>query len=180
MNFSEFIKKNKEEIKKEWFESLIEHYPEPSKKYISQIDKPFTNPVGYTLFTNLENLLSLIVKEDFESQHFQNSLEEIMKIRAVQDLSYWQSANIFQFLWQKYNTITENHDGIDSYRKDVEIYLKMSEKAFEIFIQIRENIARIQRNEIRNRYGKFLEKLNEKYKLMENLEAESLTNKIKE
>lgn len=180
MNFKEYIETNKEEIKKEWFEWLIAHYPESSKKYLLQIDKPFTNPVGYTLYKNLENLVILIAKEDFESHQFQNSLEEILKIRAVQNLSYWQSANIFQFLWQKYNNTKENLDGIESYRKDVEFYLKMSEKAFEIFIQIRENIARIQRDEIRNRYGKFLDKLNERYKLMDYFDDKSLTNKIKE
>jgi hypothetical protein len=58
--------------------------------------------------------------------------------------------------------------------------MTISEKAFESFINIREKIAQIQREEIRNRYGKFLEKLNEKYKLMDNILGESFANKIEE
>jgi len=180
MNFKDFIGKNKERLLEEWFLWLVDHYPEPSKKFISQKDKPFTNPVGYNLFQNLKKLLFTISSGEIESQEFNSSLEEILKIRAVQDLSYWRSANIFRFLWDNFNVNLPEDKNIESYKADVEYYLRISEKAFETFISIREKIAQIQREEIRNLYGKFFDRLNEKYNLMDKIVGENFANKIKD
>lgn len=180
MNFKDFLNENKENLLEEWFLWLIDHYPEPSKKFISKKEEPFTNPVGYNFYQNLGKLFSLLCSNEIDCTEFNDSLEDILKIRAVQDLSYWQSANIFRFLWDKFNNSLPTDTKVESYRTDVDYYMTISEKAFESFINIREKIAQIQREEIRNRYGKFLEKLNEKYKLMDNILGESFANKIEE
>jgi hypothetical protein len=163
MNFTEFIAKNSQVLSENWFKWMINHYPEPSKKYLLKIDQPFTNPVGYNIYTNLNKLMELLSKNEIDSKEFDEALEEILKIRTVQGIDHWQAINIFEYLWDKFIEEAPKISTIEEIVNSVDYYQALLSKSLNIFVEIKEKIAEIQKNEIRNRYGNILERLNEKY-----------------
>ncbi|MGB9852626.1 MAG: RsbRD N-terminal domain-containing protein [Candidatus Kapaibacteriota bacterium] len=174
MEFVEFIRKNRSRLVDEWFEWMIQHYPEPSRKYLLKREEAFTNPVGYNIFKNIEKLLQFIGNGEHLSSDFENSIGEIIKIRSIQGLESWFALNIFDFLWQRY---AENLDGKTEARdllESIGYYHRLVSICVRKYVEIKEMIAEIQKNEMKNRYGKILERLNEKYLLIKDRNDDEL------
>ncbi len=166
MKFIEFIKENRSGLVDEWFKWLISHYPEPSRVYISKKEEAFTNPVGYSLYQNVGKILDGLSIGDAESKEFQESIKEIIKIRSIQGLELWLAVNIFEFLWREYLKDSDSSLNREDLLSSMDFYHRLLSICISKFVEIKETIAEIQKNEIRNRYGKILERLNERYSLL--------------
>lgn len=167
MKFIDFILKNRSNLNDEWFEWMLQTYPEPSRKFLVQKEEPFTNPVGYNIYQGINKIFDLIANNSIDTLEFENTLEDILKIRTLQGLEHWNALNIFEFLWNKYLEDSSNFERLADFIESLHLYHKLISKSLERYIYIKEKIAEIQKDEIRNRYGKILDRLNEKYKFVE-------------
>ncbi|MCX7908652.1 MAG: RsbRD N-terminal domain-containing protein [Ignavibacteria bacterium] len=166
MNFVEFVRENKASLLQGWFEWILSNYPEPSRKYILNKDAPFTNPIGYNVYNCLLKILETIHEANFSSLEFERAIEGILKIRTLEGLDPWTSVNIFEYLWKRYCEQSINCSDINDVIQSFDFYEKLVAVSLKKYVEIKERIAEIQKNEIRNRYGKILDRLNEKYSLL--------------
>lgn len=163
MNFFEYIKSFESNLAEDWFKWIVDSYPEPSRDYFMKKEDAFTNPVGYNLHQNLHRLLENISNGVIDSKEFEDALTMILKIRSSQGIDPWEIVNFFEYLWTRYieesKILGNNEQILDS----IAFYHKLLAKSLSKFVEIQQIIAEIQKNEIRNRYGKILERLNERY-----------------
>lgn len=163
MRLAEKIFSEKETILESWFNMLLSAFPESSLQYLRKKSNQFTNPLGYNLFISLQTLLNSFLANDYESENFIKSLEEVIKLRSTQELSHFERANIYKQL--KLILINKFANSID--KKDLielfEYFLKFEEAAFNKYIEIQNLKFEIQKEEIRNRYGKILDRINQRY-----------------
>ncbi len=163
MTSLEYLKNNKQSLLSEWFEWLIDTYPEASKKYFRNANQQFTNPIGYSLHHNLNAIFDCLINQDFNSNEFRNTLEEIIKIRLTQQPSNLKEINIFEFLWSKIISNLPPYVAKEDITATIELFNSFNYIIFEIYSKIRTRIVEIQKDEIRNRYGKIVERLNKRY-----------------
>lgn len=163
MTSLEYLKNNKQLLLNEWFEWLINTYPETSKKYFRNTNQQFTNPIGYSLYHNLNSVFDSLINQDFNSNKFRNALEEIIKIRILQQPSNLKEINIFEFLWNKIISTLPPHLAKEDIVATIELFNSFNYIFFEIYSKIQTRIVEIQKDEIRNRYGKIIERLNKRY-----------------
>lgn len=163
MTSLEYLKNNKQSLLTEWFEWLINAYPEASKKYFRNTNQQFTNPVGYSLYHNLNLVFDCLINRDFNTNKLQDALEEIIKIRLTQQSPSLKEINIFEFIWDKIISNLPPHLTKEEIVATIELLNSFNYIIFEIYSKIQIRIVEIQKDEIRNRYGKIIERLNKRY-----------------
>lgn len=146
-----------------WFEKLVASFPEASFHYFIKHENRFTNPMGYNLYSNLKILLDCFFQNDFSSEEFTTSLEDILKLRYLQNISHYERSNIFQPL--KLYILNCFEDSLD--KKDIlelfEYFKNFEECSFNKYVEIQNLIFEIQKDEFKNRYGKILDRINQRY-----------------
>lgn len=167
MKFIDFIKTNRSDLCDLWFKWMLQNYPEPSLKFLSKKDEPFTNPIGYNIYQGINKILDLIINSSIDTQEFEIELESILKIRSLQGLNHWDTINFFELLWNEYSKNLDDKIKPNEVFDDFEFYIKLISKSLSKYIEIKEVVAEIQKNEIRNRYGRILDRLNEKFKYLD-------------
>ena len=155
------LSKKKASILRSWFDLILESYPAGSRRFFKQEKNQFANPVGFTISHEIEKIYEeLIGKTDCNK--LAASLENIIKIRAVQDFSPSQAV---AFVFDLKKAIRDN---IESDLKEKQVFeellnfeAKIDETAliaFEIYMRCREKIHEIRVNEIKNRSSSIFEK----------------------
>ena len=78
------VVERKSAIVKRWFDLTIETYPEETAGFLKNKKNRFANPVGHILFQELESIIDGF-SQGVDVNTLQPSLENIIRIRAVQD-----------------------------------------------------------------------------------------------
>lgn len=82
----EFLQQNREIILQKWIDQTIHSYESEMVRFLKREKNQFSNPVRNTILTSLENILDgLLYGSSVEEYH--DGLEELIKLRAVQDFS---------------------------------------------------------------------------------------------
>jgi hypothetical protein len=161
MNFKKTLSDKRSAILNRWFDRTIETYPEETARFLKSKKNRFANPVGNILAKELESILDGLL-QGVELNTIRPCLDNIIRIRAVQDISASQSL-VFLFLLKKIlreelkNEIQENRIGkelLDLESKIDELTLL----SFDIFMQCREKIYDLKANEINNRTVRLLKR----------------------
>lgn len=165
-------KRNK--IFEQWYEDIVRTYPRDSNILLNDTTKQFTNPLAYNLHLESKAIFDAIF-EDKYLELIDKPLINILKIRAVQDFSSAEAVGFIIDLKKAFRNVL-NSSGT-SYINFLQIIDdrvdKIMLKAFDIFMQVRERIYEIKANEVKNRTFRMIERLNEKYKFLENDTLES-------
>ncbi len=86
----------KDSIVQEWLARALQSYPEHTGRFLARERDPFRNPVGHTLKMALPALFDQLVG-DTDAAAVSSILDDILRIRAVQDFSAGQAV-AFLFL----------------------------------------------------------------------------------
>ena len=158
------LKQNRSEIIQKWFDLIIKSYPADSTNFFKQTDNRFGNPVGYTISQGIESLYDILLDENNNDDKLYTSLENIIKIRAVQDFSASQAVD-FVFLLKK--VIREYVDTDSSEKRVIGELLELESEidklalcSFDVYMKCREKIYEIRVNETKRKMFKLLEKIN--------------------
>ncbi len=159
MSIRDLLSKKRKEIVSKSFELTIATYPEESQSFFKESAKQFTNPIGYNIYQSIEKIIDNIIKEE-PIESFISPLEEIVRIRAVQDFTPSQAIG-FIFLIKKALQ--------DELEKEVEPlqlldFLTRVDSlvlvAFDIFMKYREKIYDLKSKELIDRTWWILKKWN--------------------
>ncbi|MFP4527047.1 MAG: RsbRD N-terminal domain-containing protein [Candidatus Kapaibacterium sp.] len=168
MKFEKFLIEKRSAILDKWFDLIIDTYPGESGRFFSNKDAEFTNPVGHTIARDTERLYDAIIK-GADAAEISDCMEEIIRIRAVQEFSPSQAAG-FVFLLKQAARKEWHKSGAE----DTEALLEFEDAvdfcsmiAFDLYMKKREKLYEIKANEIRKRNGRIVDRLNRKYEFLD-------------
>jgi len=152
MTLEEVLLKKKTAVLKRWFNLIAQTYPDGGASLRKNKDR-FTNPVGYMISSTIADLYDALLQGELNSDKVSSSLNDIIKVRAVQDFSPSQ-ASAFVFLLKK--AVRAELEGEIREARDFEELSKFESKiddlglrAFDIYIDCREKVYQVKVNEMK-------------------------------
>ncbi|WP_041286199.1 RsbRD N-terminal domain-containing protein [Desulfomonile tiedjei] len=160
--------KEKEAIVSKWKDLLVGTYPSETQRFLKTQKNRFANPVGSSIEDGLEGLYNGLIQEgEAETAFFSESLDRIIRVRAVQGFAP-SSAVGFVFLLK--DAVREVLGKTIRERGLYEELLEFEERldglallAFNIYMQCRETLFEIKASEIRNRTSRLIDRACQKY-----------------
>jgi len=86
MNIKKVLAENKKDIVAKWFQSTLDIYPEKTVAVFGKNLNQFANPVGVTISNAITKLFDELIN-GIEEERVKPVMEEIVRIRALQDFS---------------------------------------------------------------------------------------------
>lgn len=151
MKLEKILSQKRSIIIKEWLDNIFQTYPADSSRFLKKQKDRFANPIGYTLFNDIEILYDELVSEKgLNAEKVHSALDRIIRIRAIQDFSASQAVAFVFFL----KSVIRKELGEDILIRDMGEELMAFESkiddlmliAFDIFAQCREKIYEIKAN----------------------------------
>lgn len=166
MNLFEYLDSNKRNVLEKWYNSVIDTYPIDASRLFLGIKDKFANPVGHSFEKELPVIYDNILNAGNPSD-INTSLEELIRLRAVQNFSPGQAVG---FLFLLKNTVREliadeedlevNLNDILTFESSIDITVSY---CFDIYMKMKEKLFEIKGNESRATFGKMVDRLNRKY-----------------
>jgi len=129
-----------------WLARVIEDYSESSARFFRDEKDPFRNPIGDAFRRGLPVLFDQLVGP-MDPARLTPALEEIIRIRAVQDFTASQALT---FIFQLKSVLREQ---LGDRPPEIEERIdEMALLAFDLYQQCREQLSEIKVNEIKKRY----------------------------
>ena len=142
------LKRQREAVIEKWLAQTLQTYPEQSSRFLLQDEDPFRNPVGHALSTGLPVLFDEIIGS-FDVARARPALEEIVRIRAVQDFTASQAVDFIFFL----KSIVRGE--VNPGEADLAVLDSRIDRiallAFDLYMQCREKLHEIKVNEAKRR-----------------------------
>jgi hypothetical protein len=144
-----FLAEKKEIIVKRWSDQVLDSYGSP--EFFKKQKNQFANPIGSTISAGLQDIYTVLA-EGQELGRLYKPLENIVKIRAVQDFTPSQSTSFVYLL----KTIVRQElakDKKSSVSQDSLLELdtridQVALMAFDIYMECRERLHQIRINEV--------------------------------
>jgi hypothetical protein len=153
------LKSKRKVIVDRWMDLALQVYPQDSARFMRQESDRFGNPVGRITREALEAVFEGLVTGD-AIEEMRGSLDEILRLRAVQDLSPSQAVG-FVFLLKR--AIHEELGEVEADRASSADLIalhsgidRLGLAAFDLFMQCREKIYDLRAREIRRRTASLL------------------------
>jgi hypothetical protein len=164
MNFRDLLKNRKTAIVKKWFHATADSYPSEASSFIKGQADCFRNPVGHTLAEGVEGLFDGLLQDDANSEKFFPYLDDIIKIKAVQDFS---PSNAISFIFLLKPIIRKEiskeingknfSDDLSSFESQID---RLALLSFDIYMKCRERIFEIKTEEVKRFTSALLKRAN--------------------
>lgn len=138
------LTERKAAIVQTWQTSIFATYPSDTAKFLQSQKDPFHNPVGSVVSNNIERIYDALLQDAGDFTPF---LEDIIKIRAVQDFAPSQAV-IFTFLLKEairgeVNPYLPNERLLGELLLFEDKIDRLALSAFDVYMQCREKIYEI-------------------------------------
>jgi hypothetical protein len=164
MTLENLLLEKKRRIVRKWIDLIFENYPVDTQKFFKKEKSRFANPVGQTVNEEAGILYDELIKERSDPKNVTACLENIIRIRAVQDLS---PSHAIGFVLQLKRLIREELEekvpvnGLSSQLQALENRIdEVALLAFDIYSQCRQKIYELRVNEVKRQVGRLLERAN--------------------
>lgn len=151
MLLMEALSKKKQEILSLWIERTLNSYSSPG--FFKTAKDPFANPVGSNIASGLTELLDLLLSE-VDPQAFARPVDQVVRIRAVQDFTPAQAvAPFLELKWivkqvlAKDSGTKELMAALDTLDCEID---RMALTAFNIYSECREQLYRNRIRELKS------------------------------
>jgi len=167
MKLKNLLSAKKSAVLERWYNAILDTYPSDTSGFLKKQKNPFLNPVGSTIFQGIESLYNELL-HGCERERVSQSLDNIIRIRAVQDFSPSQGI-IFVLLLKKAirEEIKEELAEQHLYKDLLELEQKiddMSLLAFDIYMKCREKLYELKATELQRWTFRRLKKADEIYR----------------
>jgi len=163
MNFTENLNKNKQKIIDQWFERIINTYPQDTSRFLKREQDPFANPVGNTTQDNIAGLFDQLLSEKTDSQFLMDYLDPILRIRAIQNFSASEAVGFVLDLKPIVRMVMKNQKCDISFNDYVAFEKRVDQLvlyAFDVYMACKEKVYDLKANEVRNQSFQALERAN--------------------
>jgi RsbT co-antagonist protein rsbRD N-terminal domain len=149
----DLIKTKKTAILDRWFALILETYPPDTARILKAEKDRFVNPVGATLSKEIEVLYDQLVHE-MNSEKISTALENILRIRSIQDFSPSQAVLFIHHLKRAIKEeLARELRGDPMFREWMTLESSidhLSLVAFDIYMTCREKIYESRVHEMKN------------------------------
>lgn len=149
----------RDRILERWLHHILDSYPIDGAKFFGSEKDQFNNPVGYTFSQEIKIIYAELL-DGFRSDILQNSLDKIIRIRAVQDFSPSQAISFIYLLKKVLREELENEIADTNILRELMVFEARIDQlallAFDIYTLCRNKIYEIRVNEIKKRSISFL------------------------
>ncbi|MDU9050072.1 MAG: RsbRD N-terminal domain-containing protein [Candidatus Electrothrix sp. Rat3] len=151
MNLLEFLQKKEKKILDIWVERTLDSYT--SSDFFKQAKDQFANPVGANIRAGLTKIFQLILAEA-EHQDFAEPLDQVIRIRAVQEFTPAQAiAPILELKWVIRQVFSTDEKGrallaeLAPFDRDVDRITLMS---FDMYMNCRDRLHQARIRELKS------------------------------
>jgi hypothetical protein len=151
MELNEALLQKKKEILSLWIERTLDSYSSPG--FFKKSKDPFANPVGSNISHGLTTLYELLLT-DAEQQAYLKPLDQVVRIRAVQDFTPSQAmAPFLELKWVVKQVLSDDKvtkpllPMLDTLDCEID---RMALAAFDIYANCREQLYRNRINELKS------------------------------
>jgi len=163
MTLLSLLVEKKTAVLQRWCDLIVDTYPDGAREFLSGQKDRFQNPIGYVIIRNTEALYDALLAGP-GSDAFSSSIDDIVRIRAVQDFTASQAV---AFVFQLKRAIREQL-GPEMFRNGfVEQLLDFESRiddfallTFDTYMRCREKVYDIRVDQARNGIFKLRERLN--------------------
>ena len=156
----EILNKKKSLIVRNWIELIFNSYPAEAVNFLSSKKNQFSNPIGYTITANAEKILDELIN-DCDLEKIKLSLNEIIKIRAVQSFSPSQAVyfllDLKKAIRDELKTDLAEKTISDELIKIEFLIDQIVLVGFDLYMESREKVFNIRVNEIKSKSFKAAE-----------------------
>ena len=150
-------------IAKRWEEEVLSAYPSDSASLFQRERDPFANPLGHGVREGTRGLLEELSGE-MDGEQVRKHLDEIIRIRAVQELPPSQALS---FVFSLKPILREE---IPEATQDPKLALELDEmearidrvalRAFDLYAECREEVSQLRISEVKRQVSWVMEKMN--------------------
>lgn len=161
MNLKDLLLERKSSILNRWFDAIVVSYSPDASNFFKSTHNQFANPIGFTLSEVTHGLFEVLL-QDGDSEKYFPYLNDIVKIRAVQDFTPSQAVS---FVFHLKKAVREElKDEIKRNQFPNEFRSLESEidalalLAFDVYMKCRERIFELRTNELKRMMFRLLKK----------------------
>lgn len=152
MALKNLLLQNKGSILEKWFNLIAETYPAETSKSLHREKDRFVNPVGHTISREIEALYGELLA-DMNVDRLSSSLNDIIKIRSVQDFAPSQAIGFILLLKKAIREVLgsaiQEKPVVKEWSEFQSRIDQVALLAFDIYMNCREKICEIRVNEAR-------------------------------
>ena len=149
MDLETLLAEKKKAVIEKWIDQVLDSYGSP--EFFKKQKDRFANPIGATISDSLEKLYAVLV-ENKDLEEVKKPLEDVIKIRAVQDFTPSQAVLfVYQFKYIVHQELAreKNRDDMTASLEALAARIdKVALMAFDIYMNCRERLHQIRVNEV--------------------------------
>ncbi|MFA5109843.1 MAG: RsbRD N-terminal domain-containing protein [Desulfobaccales bacterium] len=161
MQLATLLSEKKSTILGRWLTMIFESYPPETAIFLRKEKNRFDNPVGYRISEGLEGLYDALIHE-FDRERVLTFLDEIIRIRALQDFS---PAQALAFIFILKNVVRQElakeiaGENLAGELQDLESRIDgLALLGFDVYVKRRDKLNEMKVGEMKSRISGFLRK----------------------
>ena len=164
MKFGDLLEARLDTIVERWGDAVLSAYPPDSAALFRAQQDPFANPLGHSVRKGTYGVLRAMVN-DMDREELQSHLDEIIRIRAVQQLTPAEALAFVFSLRSIVRDVVPEAEADPRHRGDLaEMDRKIDEvalSAFEIYAARREEVSELRIKEVKRQVSWVMGKMNQ-------------------
>ncbi|MBI4822971.1 MAG: RsbRD N-terminal domain-containing protein [Nitrospirae bacterium] len=151
------------EILGRWFDAILDTYPADTASFLKNQKDRFHNPVGYTIYEGIAGIFDEIIKEAGDFDGASPFLDNIIRIRAIQDFAPSSAVSFVVLLKRIIRDELKAANGAFAVSSE-ELSLLDSKidnlvlLSFDIYMGCRERLYEIKANEVKRNTFRLLQR----------------------
>jgi hypothetical protein len=161
----DLLKERTDTIVERWVEATLSSYPSEASALFQKRQDPFANPIGDSVRKGTRGVLQTILG-GMDQKALRFHLDEIVRVRAVQDMSPSQALSFVFSLRSILRDVLPELDTDPGLRRELP---ELEEKidtvaltAFEVYAERREEVSQLRINEVKRQVAWVFEKMNQR------------------
>ena len=154
-------------INKRWLDDIYALYHKDVAGFLKNQKDPFANPVGEALRKNTRGIVNCVVAPELDAEALCGHLQEIIKIRAIQDPAPSKALSFIFLLKGALRGEIERDKKIELSASDRDVLENRIEQtllfAFDIYMKCREQLYELRVNEMKRCNAVLFKKFNKDF-----------------
>jgi hypothetical protein len=161
--FGDLLDARMDTIVERWGDAVLSAYPPDSAALFRAQRDPFANPLGHSVRKGTDGVLRAMLN-DMDPEELRSHLDEIIRIRAVQQLTPPEALAFVFSLRSIVRDVVPEAESEPRYRGDLAKMDRMIDEvalaAFEIYAARREEVSELRINEVKRQVSWVMGKMN--------------------
>lgn len=160
--FLQLLQDNRSAIINAWHQAIVNTYPEKTAHFLTSQKDPFANPIGATISREIKVIFDELLLEE-STEKLADSIDALVRIRAVQDFPPSQAVAFFQGLKKVVRKQAGQQIQEEELLRQLAVFDDRVDQlcllAFDAYMRCREKIWELRAKESQNRVSNLLKRM---------------------